>query len=406
MPSTFPASDTAADTAANIDLPLSSSPSLHLTYPTPAECQQIWTLIHPSWGDSLSLPDFLSESAYLLTVPLARDGNMTLWILVDRNLPPDQRPILASCETFKKSAVHVGAAAVTGAEGEVRDVTLHGIASVYCDPKYRGRGYAQRMMKELGEVLRTWQVSDGERCVGSLLYSDIGKVYYAKLGWEPVGRNTHLEFPTSKTDESQKLESESESVVLDADLDALCKRDEDLVRKRLAGSGKNALMVLPDADHMRWHHAKEDFVCGRIFERKCPLKGALVGELDRKDRVWAIWTRRFYGAGETARRENTLYILRLVFEKENPGKEDMAKMRRALKIVVRTAQAEAEFWGLGTVKLWDPSPLVLELIKGIEVEYRLVEREQECIASLMWYGDGGRDEEAPEWTANEKFAWL
>ncbi|KAL5317893.1 hypothetical protein ACEPPN_014993 [Leptodophora sp. 'Broadleaf-Isolate-01'] len=406
MPSTFPTSDTNTDTAANTDLPPSNSPSLHLTHPTPAECQHIWTLIHPSWGDSLSLPDFLSESAHLLTVPLARDGNMTLWILVDKNLPPDQRPTLASCETFKKKGLLARKDARVGAEveveGEVQDVVLHGIASVYCDPKYRGRGYAQRMMRELGEVLRNWQVGDGERCVGSVLYSDIGKGYYAKLGWMPVGCNTHLEFPARKRDERESSDGDHESIVLDADLDELCKRDENLVRQRLAENGKNALMVIPDADHMRWHHAKEDFVCGRILDKECPFKGVLVGEWEGKDRFWAFWARRFYGVGETARRENTLYILRLVFEKDDPGKEDMEKMRKALKIIVQAAQAEADYWGLGTVKLWDPSPLVLELIKGIDVEYRLVEREQECIASLMWHGDG----DVPEWVANEKYAWL
>ncbi|KAH7408994.1 hypothetical protein BKA64DRAFT_385501 [Cadophora sp. MPI-SDFR-AT-0126] len=376
-------------------LPLSNSPDLHLTHPTPSECQHIWTLAHQSWGDSLDLPQFLAESEYLLSVPLARDGGMTLWILVDRNLPPDERPILASCETFKKKAL-------LSREDGVQDVVIHGIASVFCDPAHRGRGYAVRMMREIGEVLRTWQIGVGETCAGSVLYSDIGKVYYAKLGWKPVGQNRHFLFP-AKNQDGEK--SEKECIVLDADLGDLCRRDEELLRKRLETKGKDSrktLMVLPDEDHMRWHHAKEDFVCGRVFDKECPFKGVLVGTWEGQDRVWAIWTRRFYGNSETARRENTLYILRLVFEKENENEKNKAEMREALKIIIQAAQAEADYWGLGAVKLWDPSPLVIDLIQGIDAEFKMVEREEDGIASLRWYGDG----DLPERVANEKYAWL
>ncbi|KAH7306109.1 hypothetical protein BKA65DRAFT_198615 [Rhexocercosporidium sp. MPI-PUGE-AT-0058] len=382
------------DTAA--DLPLSTSADLYLAHPTPAECQKIWNSVYPSWGDSFTLPQFLAESAHLLTVPLAKDGGMTLWILVDKTLAPDNRPILASCETFRKKSLLTSARENVG----VQDVVLHGIASVFCDTAYRGRGYAQRMMREMGEVLKMWQVGPGERCVGSVLYSDIGKVYYAKLGWNPVGRNSHLEFPAKKRDDGEK--SEIESVVLDKDLDELCARDEVLVRQRLAESGKNGLMVVPGEDNMRWHHGKENFICEKVFKKGCPSKGVLVGERDGKNRTWAIWTRRFYKGRESAGKENTLYILRLVFEDQDPTKGDMEKMRNALKIIIRAAQAEADSWGLNTVKLWDPSPLVIELLQGMDVVHRLVEREQDAIASLMWHGDG----DVPEWVANEKYAWV
>lgn len=40
----------------------------------------------------------------------------------------------------------------------------------------RGKGYAARMMKELGTKLDTWQQEDGKRADFTVLYSDIGKV--------------------------------------------------------------------------------------------------------------------------------------------------------------------------------------------------------------------------------------
>ena len=77
-------------------------------------------------------------------------------------------------------------------------------------------------------------------------------------------------------------------------------------------------------------------------------------------------------------------------------------MQESLKMIIEAAQAEAEHWGMGAVKLWDPSPLVIELMQGTGLEYKMVQRDQDCIASLMWYGDG----DAPEFVANEKYAWL
>ncbi|KAL2068615.1 hypothetical protein VTL71DRAFT_14952 [Oculimacula yallundae] len=377
-----------------LTLPDSLSANLQLTQPTSAECQKIWTLIHPSWGDSLDLPQFLDESSYLLTVPLARDGGMTNWILVDKSLPADERRILASCETYKKRAL------LARPDEEVRDVVIHGIASVFCDPEHRGHGYPQRMLRDLAEALKTWQVNDGETCVGSVLYSDIGKDYYAKLGWAPVGHNTHLSIPAKKRADSWNFENGT--VVLDANLADLCGRDEASLRKWLAESAQDGLMVLPDEDHMRWHHAKEDFICEKLFSQKCPSKGVMTRSQANENGTWAIWTRRFYGNRETARKENTLYILRLVIENQNPDEEAMTELRKSLEEVLQAAQAEAANWELSTVKLWDPSPLVLDLIQRIDVEYNLVERQQDGIASLKWHGNGA----VPSWVVNEKYAWL
>jgi GNAT superfamily N-acetyltransferase len=169
---------------------LAQSPDLQLAHPTAGECLSIWNLTSSEWRDALSLPLYLEESAYLTSIPLARDGGMTIWILVDKNLPPDQRPILCSCETIRKRSL------VSDGKGSVSEMIIHGVASVYCDPAYRGRGYGSRMMQELAEVLRTWQVGDKD-CAGSVLYSDIGKDYYADLGWQPSLNNTHIELPVA-----------------------------------------------------------------------------------------------------------------------------------------------------------------------------------------------------------------
>lgn len=385
---------------ASFSAPPFDSPHISLKQPTPNERLKIWRLVHDLWGDALSLDQFLKESAYLLTVPLAKDSGMTMWILVDDRLSPDQRPILSSCETFKKRAL------LADGNGEVEDVVMHAIASVFCDPKHRGNGYAKRMMSELGMVLKTWQIEPSEKCVGSMLYSDIGKKYYANLGWEPAGNNSHLEFPAVVAGAGLA----DAHLATKGMIRTLCAWDLQLIRKKLAEGNEVArkrLMVIPDHEHMMWHHSKEDFA-SEALKLKFPFldKGVSAMSGEAGCRVWAIWTRRFYGLPNEQDAGNTLYILRLTIEDENPTEEQKSKLRDALRLVLRRAQGEAAYWKLSTVKMWDPSPLVLELVAAMDIQYVQVAREEEGIASLMWYGDGSGDDERPELIVNEKYAWC
>ncbi len=381
---------------------------LHLTHPTAGECREsIWRLSFRAWGDTLSLPQYLEESAYLTSVPLAKDGRMTIWVLVDKASPPDHRPILCSCETFRKHAL------ISDKDGNVIDSIVHGIASVYCNPAYRGRGYASRMMRELAKRLPSWQAED-MKCAGSVLYSDIGKTYYAKFGWHPFPNNTHIEvqpsIPTSPPKASQ---------LLAGDLDQLCKQDEALSRAAIAhpSGGKIRMMLVPDIDHMLWHHKKAEFAADKLFGESPPVKGAIAGEPG--NRIWVIWTHRYYGDPEKASSGNTLYILRLVLENQASANifspegawmpSDVGGLRLqadSLRCILQAAQAEAAEWKLQRLELWDPTPLVLELLERTGISHELVVREDADIASLCWFGEGSGKEDMLEWVANERFAWC
>lgn len=407
-------------------LPPADSSDIQLTHPTNKECLKIWELSSLAWRDALTLPQYLEESAFLTTVPLAKDGGMTIWLLTDNTLPADQRPILAACESFRKRSL------ISSPEGQLTETIVHGIASVFTDPALRRRGYAARLMTELGKALESWQ-ADGKGCIGSVLYSDIGKKYYGDLGWHPFPNNNHIEFapsplpsanleklPQNVGDPSFRYRSRSSprtqaKPLLAADLAKFCQEDENMIRKRMSRpAGKLRMVIMPDLDHMLWHHTKEEFACARLFGKIPKIKGAVVGKAGH--RIWAIWTHRYYG-NPSSSNENTLYILRLVIENELDACEDLvskgtpltAKLQEAmvnLKAVIEAAQAEAAEWKLSFVNLWDPSSSVQELIKRTAIQHRKVDREDESIASLRWYGKGSGKEDMLDWVANEKFAWC
>ncbi|KAI1759156.1 hypothetical protein GGR53DRAFT_527984 [Hypoxylon sp. FL1150] len=373
-----------------VNLTPSDSPNLALDHPTPNECTKIWTNTSIAWKDSLTLPVYLIESQFLTTVPLAAMEGMTTWILVDKNAAPDNRQILCSCESFRKRAL------VSDAEGNVEDCIIHGIASVFCPPEYRRRGYAARHMAEVAKALYNWQTQYG-KCAGSVLYSDIGKIYYARLGWAPV-TNRHLVFSPTQSDWPPKARR-----IYEKDIEGLCQRDETIIR---------AAMAKPDFTAKK----REDFATRHVFGRIPDAKGA-IASFQGKD-VWAIWTHRYYHHPDTGAGENVLYILRLVLEGDktankrvsnNPlelSENGTAEQVSALQAVLRAAQLEAHKWKLDHVKLWEPTPLVRSLIIQARIGYVEVERESESIASGLWYNDDGEVDEPPSWINNEHYAWC
>lgn len=376
------------------NLPDATSPGLHLSHPTDNENEAIWKSTSGAWRDALTVSQYMEESVYLMTVPLARNHGMTQWILVDKNLPPDQRPLLASCETFRKRSL------INDVKGNLTETITHGIASVYCNPAYRGRGYASRMLRELREVLPTWQ-TEGANCVSSVLYSDIGGEFYARLGWNPF-LSHHIAF------EPVALKSLEAAPLYSEDLGDLCNMDEQLVRKAMSrpSQGQNVrFAILPDCDHMQWHHSKEEFVCTRLFGKPPCVKGAIAGQ--QGSRVWAIWTHRFYEHPDNAS-GNTLYILRLGIESQftdTAGGNVDAQIEN-LKLILLAAQAEAAEWNLQQIQLWDPSPLVSGWIARTGVPHRAETRTEESLGCLQWYGvDGSRDDNV-DWLYNEKYAWC
>jgi hypothetical protein len=151
-------------------LPNRNSPEIYLAVATPEEIIAQQHANSEEWAGALDLPAYLRREEILVDQTLTRDGGLTAWSLVYQPAGSDEkdRQVLCGCETIKKRAL-------VASGNTVEAVTAHGVCSVFCPPKHRGKGYAGRMIADLGEKLRTWQ-SNGQDNLFSVLYSDIGKV--------------------------------------------------------------------------------------------------------------------------------------------------------------------------------------------------------------------------------------
>ncbi|CAG5156874.1 uncharacterized protein ALTATR162_LOCUS4667 [Alternaria atra] len=391
-----------------------NAPSLALVHPTEAEKQIQFNLNGSEWRGALSLPAYLRREATLSEQTLTRDGGISYWILVDTSLPnnpldPDSgtRLPLASCETYRKKAL-------VWQKGELKEVICHGIGSVFCANHLRKRGYAQRMMTELGKALKTYQTEDGQECLFSILYSDIGKKFYNTFGWEPF-TSSHVSIPATTSQDTSGLPTARPLYA--GDLEELCKIDVASVRQSLESRPKDsntAVALLPNIETIRWHHAREEFVGNELHGKKPEIKGAVVGT-EKGKRIWCYWTRMWYNGNPAEAKGNTLHILRLVIEdgswegssgSVNGGSENHSH-DAAVAALLAMAQEEAQKWKMEHVEMWAPSPTALTAAKKLDPTAEVVHRDMESIACLQWYPEhDGPVADKIDWIANEKYGWC
>ena len=383
--------------------PRKDSPEIYLDVATPEENVALQQANSNEWRGALDVEAYLRREAHLSNQELTRDGGLTGWVLVYQPNGSNKRQVLCGCETIRKKAL-------VGVMGKVEDTIAHGVGSVFCPPEFRGKGYAGRMMNDLGKRLKTWQVDNGKRCLLSVLYSDIGKEFYARSGWQPFP-SAHVSLPPA---ESTTRDLPAVQMLKADDLSELCTIDERLLRNRLSkftNTNRSAVAFVPDTATLRWHHAREEFIAKELFNKHPTIKGAVSGEVG--SRVWCFWTRVWTNPQEGA--PNTLHILRLVVEDETfsdfapaipeeAAKITSAPTTRAIAAVFAAAQAEAAQWGMNEVQIWNPTSTTLAAAQILNSKAAVEHRENESITSLQWYGDGSWED--VDWVCNEKYGWC
>ena len=200
------------------------------------------------------------------------------------------------------------------------------------------------------------------------------------------------------------------------DLAELCKADELALKAQLKSSTADAsrvcLALVPDANTIRWHHAREEFLAQELFNRWPDMKGA-IAQRSAGERVWGIWTRTF------GSEENTLNILRLVIEDEDvscetsdefaavdTSSEASKKHILAAASVIRSACYEAAEWGMDNVQFWNPTPITIQAARKIKPSAKIIDRTDDSIASLRWHGPRLDSRCKLRWVGNQKYGWC
>ncbi|KAJ5874053.1 uncharacterized protein N7529_002483 [Penicillium soppii] len=376
------------------NLPAGESPDLILVPATASERIASIKLNSVAWKGPLDVETYIAREDHLLRQRLTRDG-LTCWILVDRNEPEDNRTILSSCESYRKTAL-------LAHDGQIEKVATHGVGSVYCRPEFRGKGYAKRMLEELSTKLETWGMEKEQRRTSlfTVLFSDIGKKFYAQFGWRPFS-SSHMSLPASASGldkaVTRDLFAEDVQKTLCSEKVLAQLHDQMLVASQKSSSAKIA--ILPNFDHYLWHWAREEFYAENMISERSPpvVKGAG----DDKAGVYCAWNRNF---GELPE-DNVLYILRWVYDEPTSPAEEQITIQ-AMAAILRRAQQEAHEWNMSKVEFWNPTPLLQKAVALVDPKAELVHREKESICSLRWTGEQQGLGKDVEWWLNEKYTWC
>lgn len=248
------------------------------------------------------------------------------------------------------------------------------------------------------ELARKHDMQEGN--LFSMLWSAIGKNFYARFGWQPF-LSSHLALPPRAWDGLPKYDT-AKSKIKDMYAEDVKKHmcsDAVMAKLREQMASENSanakVAVLPDFDHFAWHWSREDFFVQKQLPDRSPpvIKGA--GDDDVC--VYCTWTRYFD--------ENPgFYILRWVYD-DPKSSDDEKILVQAIATLLRRAQQESHEWGVGNVVIWNPPPLVHKAATVIDPELQIVHRDRD-ICSLRWTGDQHGLSKDVEWVLNERYAWC
>ncbi|CAG8549023.1 10225_t:CDS:1 [Paraglomus brasilianum] len=315
------------------------------------------------WGKGLSLDQYFERETILANLDFTRD-NFIVWVLVPKE-DPNTLDIISSCETFRRTAF------VTISPGVIEEHICYSIASVFTPPSNRNNSYASTMLLLLSNKLKEQGASF------SFLYSDVGPVFYRRLGWQVY---SHTEI---RLDVSKPIEYEGNVTLTPIkynDIKHIAEKDCGLLKLEMRYTGQRAMAVVPSASCIEWMDMR-----AKYFANACDIDeptewGTVVSSRD-DSLEFVLWCHEF--------NEKELLVLRLRTDGSN---------HQVTRALLRQAQTEALKHNLDKVIIWNKN--IADVLNKDEIE--IVERER-SLPSLAWYHDNSGD---IEWLLNEKYAWC
>jgi GNAT superfamily N-acetyltransferase len=349
---------------------------------TPRQRVLAWQLNGASWAPPLTLDQYVGREKVLSRTALSANGGTKYYVLHHKD---DADTIVSACEVTAKKAL------VADSSGS-RVVDAYGLASVYTAPQFRERGMASHMLREVQQAVD----AAGTEC--GALYSDIGREYYARLGWEDF-RTPQVKFSLQKGFEPPPTVGSDVLFLAESDVAELCEKDVDALTRRFrrlaeARDGKTYVAFLPSFVQSSWHFARDAYVAGVMARREVRHRGARTSD----GRSWLYWDHDL--------REKKLKVLRVVTSGEDQPHKRAADVRGLLQ----AALAEAHDWGLPALLVWSPDKEVVTAATDIwrdageNLQVLFEERQDGSIPSLRW--KGGEDVGKVVWEANEYFSWC
>ncbi|KAJ2994456.1 hypothetical protein HDV02_001547 [Globomyces sp. JEL0801] len=318
---------------------------------------------YSAWGaPSLTLEEYFERESYLASSKFSKESLIS-WFLVDSDSPED---ILSSCETYRIPCL------LSTNDGIVKGFCF-AIGSVYTPTQHRRKGYASEMMKLLQNTLKSFKDS-----VASTLYSDIGRDFYANLGWKVHPSKSLV------LDQLNTIPSFEVSSIIPLTVDTarkLIEDEESQFLNQFKSLDKPRFAIIPTINELEWL-----FNRGLFYSR--------VGKYKRKDQIKSIGiatsTNDGYLTWSHSFKEGILYITMIQCTSANA------------KMLLLSAITEALKFGLEKVEIWNPSEDLVNAASSISKHFHVIDRTDSLSSLAVW----GQEDSELEWVRNEKYAWV
>ncbi|KAJ3183466.1 hypothetical protein HDU87_006785 [Geranomyces variabilis] len=364
--------------------------NLALLEASPAHVQAALDANYAAWGPPLSKPDYVAREHALTLTPFSQ-STLKAWVLVHKDAPDT---VLSSCETYTHDCLL-----------RKNGTTTHGkclaIASVFTPAAHRRKNYARTMLTLLRDTRMTCALA-------SILYSDIGPEYYARLGWAVYpSRITTLDAAVKGMLLSNN--NPAIAVVTPQEVPALIERARAAVVRRVetspsaattpttptaAAAAAASFAVLPSAEKILWFHARALYYAKTLAPANATpdvlaavgLRRLLLGG-KQQQASFILWYVDFA--------ERKLKVLLAHEEQEDDGGDGTA-----LRELVCAARRWAAGADLKAVEVWDVDV-------GADGEEGVVVGDRTSSLSSLTILDGATTSaDGINWVANERYAWV
>ena len=343
---------------------IASTENLVLRRASQAQVHQTHLNHFESWGKKLTLDLYIRREVALGDTSFSKE-NIRVWVLC-RETDPESLGFMCSCETYERPIRYSDSQDGTVAQG-----SCHSVASVFTPLRFRTKGYASLMMNKLAETLKS------EGAMASALYSDIGELFYARLGWKVHPSISYNFNPKDCLENSPSLTTRSEVKFVTSieDLSQILQRENARSLELLKNSPKPTVYMPFLVDCYVWYLTRSQFYA-REFKLKTPTEfGATVGKSS-----FILWNHDL--------KDRSLLVLKCYAETQ--GEFDA---------LVNCAMEEASSHDLPKLVLWNLDPKI-----ATSSHFKAqVEKRKGSLGSLAFWGNAGN---AVEWIGNENYAWV
>ncbi|KAI9280617.1 hypothetical protein BC943DRAFT_330764 [Umbelopsis sp. AD052] len=309
------------------------------------------------WGGCLTPEQYYEREHMLIDTAYAQKAHGFV-VLVPENDPLTE-DILAHCEVYEHPVL------VSTTAGEAQQAKCMGIGSVFCPVEHRGHGYASQMLKLLHQ-----QFEKDPTVRASNLYSDIGPVFYDRLGWKTMPSKEIV----IAAEPSLAVPDHVKAITSSEEIERLIAKDVELLHTEMKDLESAAVCILPTADKVAWIQLRSAYYFQKLTPWTVDTLGAYIPGTDNYATFFYHFERK------------CIYFLRMRSDSEETTKAFLA-----------VAQREALRFQFVKIAIWD-----IPTLKDNHINQTVIEMRTESISALATF-------DVPTeatWLANEKFAWV